>query len=154
MVRLLTLFLFFTAANAQNFPQKPDPLLTPGEICFEPKRIVYPEKVQLCERDVTRETRAKVINTYVSQYGFIYDNVSYKLDHYIPLCMGGSNSEKNLWVQHKTIFSITDKIEFSLCEQMALGRLKQKDAIFIIKRIKNNIDQVEKIKYESQRYLK
>ncbi|MNT67943.1 hypothetical protein D3C72_2061270 [compost metagenome] len=73
------------------------------------------------------------------------NRMDFKIDHYIPLCMGGANDVENLWPQHKSIYAITDPLEPLLCEKMADGRLLQKDAINYIKAAKANLDQVPAI---------
>jgi hypothetical protein len=73
------------------------------------------------------------------------DRQDFKIDHYIPLCMGGSNDIKNLWPQHKSVYAITDPLEPVLCDKMAQGRLLQKKAVEIIMYAKAHLDEVPEI---------
>lgn len=73
------------------------------------------------------------------------DRGSYKIDHYIPLCAGGSNSTENLWPQHKSVYEITDPIEPLLCEKMSEGRLKQAEAVQLIKKVKNDLSKADEV---------
>lgn len=60
----------------------------------------YPEHIAYCERDVTTQTKNDVFATYRNELGFKLDvrnRANYKIDHFIPLCAGGSNHEDNLW---------------------------------------------------------
>lgn len=63
----------------------------------------------------------------------------FKIDHYIPLCMGGSNDSSNLWPQHASIYIHTDQLEFECCQKMKEGKLTQKEAIDIIVHAKANL---------------
>ena len=69
----------------------------------------------------------------------------FKIDHFIPLCVGGSNDISNLWPQHKAVYEITDPLEPIICEKMAQGKLKQKDAVQMIIDAKTNLGRTEKI---------
>jgi hypothetical protein len=71
---------------------------------------------------------------------------NFKIDHYIPLCMGGGNDEANLWPQHPSIYAITDPLEDELCKKMREGKLKQVDAIRLIQQAKNNLAQTPEIR--------
>ncbi len=140
-------------STAQGFPIKPDQQVTPGDLCQRPTARRYPEGINYCDRDVMSETKRAVIEVYQSKLGFnIMGNgrENFKIDHYIPLCMGGSNEPKNLWPQHKTIYTQTDPLEPLLCEKMASGSLLQKDAVALIIRAKNDLSQVTAVmKYAS-----
>jgi hypothetical protein len=70
------------------------------------------------------------------------NRADFKIDHFIPLCAGGSNDSVNLWPQHKNVYEITDPIEPLLCAKMAQGRLSQTDAIKLIVRAKTDLSQV------------
>jgi hypothetical protein len=79
------------------------------------------------------------------------NRMDFKIDHYIPLCMGGSNHESNLWPQHKSIYNITDPLEPVLCDKMKQGRLLQAKAVEYIKYAKNHLDEVPRILAEVNR---
>lgn len=133
---------------AQRYPLRPDPSLTPGTLCLKADQIRYPEKIKYCERDVETQTKYRVIHTYDARfgYGIAHQNrADYKIDHYIPLCMGGSNEMTNLWPQHKSVYVQTDPLEALMCEKMQAGRLKQKDAVALIKRAKNDHSQIRAV---------
>jgi hypothetical protein len=72
----------------------PDPVVTPGEAenisLAEVKRLGSgPARLSNIPTDVKR--------TVYGTYGLSLDEKNYELDHLIPLCLGGSNSAKNLW---------------------------------------------------------
>ncbi len=131
-----------------NFPTSPDRNLTPGEICSHPDAYRYPERIAYCERNVDSETKRQIIVNYDQQLGYRIRSMNrgqFKIDHYIPLCMGGANSVQNLWPQHKTVYEITDSLEALLCQKMADGRLKQADAIDMIKQAKNDLEMAREV---------
>jgi hypothetical protein len=66
------------------------------------------------------------------------ERTTFKIDHLIPLCLGGSNDTDNLWPQHESIYQNTDPLEPFLCEVLASGRIKQLEAVELILTIKQN----------------
>lgn len=127
---------------ADAFPTNPNPSLTPGSTCTDPDELRYPEHIKYCERDVDTSLKRAIIQQYDSELHYRIGQLNradFKIDHYIPLCMGGSNHQNNLWPQHKSVFEVTDMLEQVSCEKMAQGKLRQADAISIIKRAKNDL---------------
>jgi hypothetical protein len=137
------------ASNLQDqFPQHPDPTLTPGKLCVHGQAQRYPEKIEYCNRKVSTGEKNQRFADYDSKLGYqtrSMNRMDFKIDHYIPLCAGGSNDPENLWPQHKTIYEITDPMEPLLCQRMQEGKLLQKDAVVLIMRGKNHLDEVPKI---------
>lgn len=130
-----------------NYPMRPDPRLTPGKLCDLPVEYRYPEHVAYCGRDVETETKAEIFAAY-RRLGFPMSSstrADYKIDHYIPLCMGGSNDKVNLWPQHVSIYNITDSLEALLCEKMKQGKLSQAKAVNYMKGVKNDLSQASSL---------
>ena len=130
-------------AFADSFPRGPIAQLTPGVLCSTPNSHRYPEKIAYCERDVLPSLKEKVMEEYDRRFGFQTEQMPrgvFKIDHYIPLCMGGANVAANLWPQHVSIYKITDPLEQELCTKMAEGKILQKEAVQLIKEAKNNLD--------------
>jgi len=74
------------------------------------------------------------------------DRKDFKIDHFIPLCAGGSNDPSNLWPQHKSVYEITDPVEPLICAKMAAGKLDQAYAIKLITTAKTtNLDEVKNV---------
>lgn len=146
---LLILLLVSTPAFSGNsFPVSPDLQLTPGSLCDRPDSKRYPEGVPYCSRHVRSELKVKIIKTYDSKLGYYITSMNrdhFKIDHFIPLCMGGSNNPDNLWPQHYSVFTITDPMEPLLCNKMAEGKLRQADAVELIRRGKLNLNEVPAI---------
>lgn len=138
---VLAISLSLQVFAGSNFPIKPDPRMTPGKLCDLPVEYRYPEHVAYCGRDVETETKAEIFAAY-RRAGYPMSSTNradYKIDHYIPLCMGGSNEKVNLWPQHVSIYKITDSIEASLCDKMKQGKLSQAKAVIYMKGVKNDL---------------
>src|SRR5690606_13651836 len=121
------------------------------ELCKTPDELRYPEKIKYCERHVSGDTKSEVIQMYDERFGYKVADMRrgvFKIDHFIPLCMGGSNDEKNLWPQHKTVYAVTDPFEPRLCDLMKAGRMRQVEALEYIKKVKFNLDQADGIMNE------
>lgn len=149
-VAIVLILLWSASSGAANgqFPLYPNSQLTPGQLCHQSTNYRYPEKIAYCERDVSPQAKRTIIQAYDSHLGYKIAEMKrqdFKIDHYIPLCMGGSNDKENLWPQHKSIYEVTDPLEPVLCNKMAEGRLKQVDAIKFMKEAKADISKVESI---------
>jgi len=146
LIALVVLSSQFTLAY-DAFPKGPIADLTPGALCQRASTYRYPEHIPYCERDVSRSTKEQIFEKY-DQLGFNtqgMDRREFKIDHYIPLCAGGSNHSRNLWPQHESVYTITDPLEALVCEKMAAGRLSQKKAVSYIIEAKNNLSEVPSI---------
>ena len=131
-------------------PSGPNPSLTPGTLCTHPDAYRYPAHIPYCNRNVDYDTKAKVFQSY-RKLGFTIDlsrREDFKIDHYYPLCLGGSNEETNLWPQHKSIFVITDSLEQATCEQLARGKVTQERAVQIVVKGKADLTSVKDLMRE------
>ncbi len=138
----------YQSARSGDFPVGPDPELTPGTLCDHADSYRYPEHIPYCVRDVDTSLKKDIIATYDRERGFQVQKmprVKFKIDHYIPLCMGGGNDRANLWPQHESVYTKTDKIEQILCEKMAAGKIIQKNAIELIRKAKNDLSLAEEV---------
>jgi len=148
LVVLVLSALSFQTSFADDFPTGPIKQLTPGKLCDQPAEYRYPEKIAYCERDVAPAVKYKLMADYDRMFSFHIETMprsDFKIDHYIPLCVGGSNDVSNLWPQHKSVYTITDPLEEAVCEKMANGKLLQKDAVKLIVEAKNHLDEVPQI---------
>ena len=150
VISAVSMLLIFGAQAycASGFPNGPQLSITPGKLCDRPHSYRYPEKIAYCGREVSFETKEALINEYDQKFGYSIQSMTradFKIDHFIPLCAGGSNDVTNLWPQHKTIYTVTDPLEPILCEKMALGRLKQSDAVKLVVEAKTNLSRTKAI---------
>jgi hypothetical protein len=138
VIQLVVSFLLAHAC-ASDFPLSPDPSMTPGSLCARPTERRYPERIAYCTRSVGSDRKRAIMRAYDEELGYrvtSMDRGAFKIDHYIPLCMGGSNESDNLWPQHMSVYQYTDALEELTCRRMAEGRLSQADAVELIKRAK------------------
>jgi len=122
-----------------KYPHKPHSESTPGSLCQKSETYRYPEHVKYCERNVDKEQKHQIFVHYDKEHGYStleMERSEFKIDHLIPLCMGGSNESDNLWPQHKVIYENTDPLEPFLCETLAAGKIKQAEAVSILLEIK------------------
>lgn len=141
----LTLFSSLTFAYGPGFPTTPNSQLTPGKLCDQPSGYRYPEHIAYCERNVTYDTKEILIKNYDKRLGYRIETMNrldFKIDHFIPLCAGGSNDPVNLWPQHRSVYEVTDPVEPLLCQKMLEGKLSQADAVKLIMRAKMDLSQV------------
>lgn len=132
-------------AGGKDFPMGPDARLTIGTLCDHPIEYRYPEQIAYCGRDVSTATKNEIFVAY-RKLGFSLPSVTradYKIDHYVPLCMGGSNHPDNLWPQHVSIYKQTDSLEEAICSKLRDGRISQADAVKMMKAVKNNLSLVK-----------
>ncbi|HXH74852.1 MAG TPA: hypothetical protein VNJ08_07795 [Bacteriovoracaceae bacterium] len=145
-MKLLTLVSLMLASSltfsyTAEFPKNPVGTLTPGSLCERASEYRYPEQIAYCKRDVSSTQKRDIFEDYRG-LGFNLDprkRSSYKIDHYIPLCAGGSNRDDNLWPQHISIYTITDPMEGLGCEKLLAAKIKQKELVRLIKLVKNDL---------------
>lgn len=128
---LVSVMLGASASQAAaNFPVKPDPKVTNGDYC-NPKDpdfvgYRYAEKVPYCIRNVSRYTKEEIYQVY---------NIpskcqdEYTIDHYVPLALGGSNHEVNLWPEHKRVKATRQNLEIEMYWAVRNGEISQKEAV-------------------------
>lgn len=147
VISLVVLSSTLTFAG-ESFPQGPRIERTPGSVCQTGRTYRYPQHVLYCDRHVDSSLKNDIIKVYDQQFGYSISSMprrNFKIDHYIPLCAGGSNDETNLWPQHESVYRVTDPLEPLVCQKMSDGRLSQADAIAYIKEAKNDLSKVQAI---------
>jgi hypothetical protein len=144
----LTLTIQAGEVSGKRFPDGPHAEMTPGVLCTTPSEYRYEEKIPYCERSVSSGTKRKIIAAYDSELGFDIQKLprnDFKIDHFIPLSIGGANAVANLWPQHKSIYAYSDMIESHLSTLMVKGRIKQAEAIDAITNCKLHLEKCEEI---------
>ena len=110
--------------------------LTLGDLCTPNNKDFsgyrYKENVPVCERNVSPATKDKVCKR-----DGVKDRTNYLVDHFFPLSLGGSNSEKNLWCEPKSLNTAPQ--EYKLYEELKNGTKNQADVLFEIKMLKTKI---------------
>ena len=149
---LALVFVLSSQSYAGNghgrYPVGPELDQTPGVICTTPTAQRYPENIDYCERNVDSGLKNEIIAKYDSKYGYSIRTLprgDFKIDHFIPLSIGGANDEGNLWPQHKSVYTVTDPIELELSVLISSGKIKQADAIRAIKEAKLDLSKAPSI---------
>lgn len=147
-MKILALLLSLASLNSfagNAYPRFPVISETPGSLCQTPDSHRYPEQIPYCERALNSFDKELVFIQY-RKLGFSLsgERSQYKVDHFIPLCAGGSNNPDNLWPQYHTISKLTDALEKLGCDVLAKGNITQKEVIEIIQSAKLNTKDVPK----------
>ena len=152
LTSLLFVFVTLSAQAGNPYPRVPDLTITPGALCGTPDRYRYPEQIGYCERDVSSWTKELVFIAY-RNLGFSLsgERSRYKVDHFIPLCAGGSNEIENLWPQYDTISLLTDPLEPLACKVLEKGKITQKAVIDLIMQAKLNTKEVPRVMQQLSR---
>ncbi len=111
-----------SSGSARRDPRLyPDPGLTPGDVLPVTAAQVSVAGYSSRVRDVPASEKAAVYAEYRLSYP--QKPGAYECDHFIPLCLGGSNSIKNLWPEPAPQFHWKDGLEDYLWHQVRAGRL-------------------------------
>ena len=144
---VLVLFSGLAFAGDQ-FPIGPDAQRTPGSLCHNSGQYRYKEHIEYCERNVNTSDKNQIIKMYDEELGFSIRQLNrqdFKIDHFIPLSIGGSNAKDNLWPQHKSVYEITDPLEQELSNKIAAGLITQAEAVRVIREAKLNLGRVPEL---------
>jgi len=114
-------------------PLKPSEAKTPGDICtitdpdFTEYR--YDEGIPYCRRNVSFHRRQQIYDMYGVEEERRHH---YTIDHLIPLSIGGSNANENLWPEHVRVKAVRDRLEFELYLSVQRGEMTQAEAVEIV----------------------
>lgn len=119
-------------------------LLTPpvaGSLCYTSNHDFdeyrYDQQIAHCARAVTTAKKIEICRR-----DGVADRTNYTVDHIIPLSIGGSNEDDNLWCQNK-ILNVTRQ-EFSAYVKLRNGEITQLEAIIFILKLKFNFNTLDK----------
>ncbi len=107
-----------------------DPELTPGDLCtpadadFDERR--YEEQIPHCRRNVTRSDKVRIGAAYGLDPSVF---AQYQFDHFIPLSLGGSNDDENVWPLLVAHARRKAQLEQDLFNQLSRGDITQAEAI-------------------------
>jgi len=144
----LTLTIQAGELNGKRFPDGPNEIKTPGALCTTPSAYRYDEKIPYCERAVSSGLKNRIIADYDKELGFNIQKLprsDFKIDHFIPLSVGGANDEGNLWPQHKSVYAYSDTIELYVFTLISKGLIKQAEAIEAVTTCKLNLEKCKQI---------
>ena len=139
-VALVAFTILFGINSVQAFPTKPNPVETTGELCnpTDPdfSELRYQEKIPYCKRNVEYSKRQEIYDAYRIPAKCRH---RYTIDHFIPLSVGGSNDDKNLWPEHKLVKATRPNLELETYEALKAGKISQSDAIQKIVKVKTEM---------------
>jgi hypothetical protein len=103
----------------------PDPLCTPGAV----EQLTID---RVCGQSTTARrnvTQAQHVASF-TRYGISYPQPrgAYEVDHLVPLELGGSNADKNLWPQPAPAFHKKDALENYMHRRVCTGEMTLADA--------------------------
>jgi hypothetical protein len=134
MFFFLSIFSF-----ASDFPKIPNSKFSPGHLCSTKEtdffEYRYEEKIPYCKRNVSSKTKNYIYTLYSIP---LDQRKNFTIDHIIPLSLGGSNNEKNLWPEHLEIKKTRPTIEYDLYLNLKNGDISHKEAVETILNIKYN----------------
>jgi len=135
LITILLLLVTTFSIYAHDLILRPDLTKSPGFFCTKEnqdfKELRYKEQIAVCKRNVSVQRKNKVYASYGIQQA---DKVTYTIDHVVPLSMGGSNDELNLWPQHKDISSVN--LEFRVFKLIEADKISHKEALDLIYAVK------------------
>lgn len=135
----LVYLLFLLPMVGSAFPLTPDPQRSPGALCTrsDPDYAEdrYGERIPYCQRNVSSSTKKSIYRVYGIPR---HCTNRYTIDHLIPLSIGGDNSIRNLWPEHKFIKATRQNLEEKLYWAMSNGQLLQQEAVEQVLREKLN----------------
>lgn len=88
----LTFSLIVSSSYAAERENRPDPMLTPGDIVTTDKTLVCMKGFSKMIRRTTSEMKRKTYRAYE-----LRNTKANKIDHLVPLSLGGADTMKNLW---------------------------------------------------------
>lgn len=129
--------LTFMGASVNKAPNMPNEDISPSRVCKvgDPDQTTfrYAEKIAYCERNVESSLKTEIYEKYgipsACRGQFI-------IDHIIPLSIGGSNSEENLWPEHHKIRDEVNPVEEQVFADLSSGSITQAEAIRRILEVK------------------
>lgn len=129
----------FLAGAVHQAPNMPNEEISPSRVCKQGDpdhtNYRYKEHIAYCERSVSPGTKSRIYD----KYG-IPENCrsQFIIDHIIPLSIGGSNAEENLWPEHRDIRDLINPVEEQVFADLSSGSITQQEAIARILEAKFN----------------
>lgn len=136
---LILFFLLLIVQKSYSYPIIPNEAFTPGDICtindrdFQEYR--YKENIPYCQRNVSYYAKTLIYEKYNINPR---ERDQYTIDHLIPLSIGGSNSEFNLWPEHKNVKKTRPNLEICVYDLLRKDLINQNIATSFILIIKFN----------------
>jgi hypothetical protein len=120
--RLATAIVLVSCAPALAWADMPNGSLTPGAVAETNSRVVCAFRYASSHRKVPYAERDAVYREYGIPRGTRYASPrrGYRIDHLIPLELGGANTMRNLWPQRYADSKVKDRVEDALHQAVCL----------------------------------
>lgn len=129
----IVVFLLLVTQITFAYPIIPDSDLTPGHLCTRNDRDFdgyrYAEKIAHCRRGVSGSQKRRIYESYSIPPQC---RGQYTIDHLVPLSMGGSNRDLNLWPEHYKVKQTRRDLEQEVYLLLKKGEIKRETAVEII----------------------
>jgi hypothetical protein len=118
-------------AHCRYRGQLPDPRCTPGDALRVSTRAVCTPGYAARVRDVSVALKDAVYTSYGVRR---HPRYAYEVDHLVPLEIGGSNAQSNLWPQPAPAYHVKDALEDALHAAVCQHRMSLRHAQALIAR--------------------
>ena len=141
IILLIAFFLFLSKSH--SYPETPNIAISPGDICTindkDFQEFRYVENIPYCKRNVSSSRRLRIYDIYKIP---LEDRGDFTIDHIVPLSLGGSNSNLNLWPEHKEVKAKRPKLEVCLYYLIKDNLINQETAVnfVLIIKFKRRVD--------------
>jgi len=98
----------------------PDPRCTPGQATWDTLEVVCTQRTTNV-RNVPEARKRAVLKSYGAHRGKAGD---LEIDHLVPLELGGTNSQNNLWPQPAPLYHSKDRLENELHALVCAGEME------------------------------
>jgi hypothetical protein len=130
LLRFAFLAFIYGASGAWGQAIVPDPTLTPGAV-----RTVDAGEICATDTRALRHWSRERDDRIMAEYGLpTGPHPTVEVDHLIPLCLGGSDDDKNLWPQPRRSIEKEwnaerkDELEARLCQMVCSGEIAVAEA--------------------------
>lgn len=116
MIRATAIVVAVAVLAAPAAADMPNPALTPGAVADTDATIVCAYGYASAHRSVSYAERNEIYNEYGIPRGTrsASPRRGYRIDHLVPLELGGANDPRNLWPQNFTDSEVKDRVESAL----------------------------------------
>jgi len=119
---LITFTIISSSSSAEEYINVPNPNITPGEVITTNKHLVCMKGFSKMIRRTTYEMKRKTYQAYE-----IRNTKANKIDHLVPLSLGGADSMKNIWPTDFNTKNYTaddkDRLELKIRKLVCSGKM-------------------------------
>jgi hypothetical protein len=132
-MKFLPIVLLISTSLLSGPNYLPNKMLTPGDTLTSNKAIFCKDNYAKSIVYVPLAAKIRVMKVYGYDPNLL--NTQYRIDHFIPLYLGGSNAPQNLWpapLKGKYTVFMKNELQDKLFQLVCSGKMNIKNARFII----------------------